>query len=139
MPRRDEYGIWHVLMSDTTSAWGSVHLDHCPVCRAMLGGPPFNQDEWDAYVMAFQEQGATKMATKEVLQSTCDRCGAEETTEIDKVIGKRGKNKIILPTAWLHVKAVSAFTSDALNLDLCGKCSSELINWSVPVEAREGE
>ena len=80
------------------------------------------------------------MATKEVLLSTCDRCGNEDTTEVERVIGKKGKNKILLPAGWLHIQAKSAFASDVLELDLCGKCSTELVNWTAPiVEAQEGE
>lgn len=79
------------------------------------------------------------MATKEVLQSTCDRCGAEVTIEVNKVVGKGGKDKVLLPTGWLHVIGKSAFAPNVLALDLCVQCSTQLVNWSMPVEAREGE
>jgi hypothetical protein len=65
------------------------------------------------------------MAFREVLISICDQCGAEEQTETSKIIGK---NKILLPTGWLHVHASSAFVDEVFSLDLCTKCSSPVID-----------
>lgn len=82
------------------------------------------------------------MATKEVLFSVCDRCGSEAKTDVERVVGKPGRKaeKTLLPTGWLHVQSKSALVPNVFALDLCGKCSKELVNWTTPlVEAREGE
>lgn len=64
------------------------------------------------------------MASKEILVSICDQCGTEEQTDVKKVVGK---NDILLPTGWLHVKASSAFVEDVFSLDLCPKCSAPVV------------
>lgn len=81
------------------------------------------------------------MATKEILFSVCDRCGSEQKTDVKQVVGKPGPKakKTLLPTGWLHVQGKSALAPDVLALDLCGECSTHLINWVQPVEHREGE
>lgn len=76
------------------------------------------------------------MALKEVLFSTCDKCGAEEQTDIDRVIGKKKKNKTILPTGWIHVYARSAFADDLFSIDLCGKCALPVLDTAGLIKER---
>jgi hypothetical protein len=57
MAYKDEENIWHVASTDTWSAWGRSHIDFCPKCRLIMGGPPYTPEEWEAYAKSQREHG----------------------------------------------------------------------------------
>lgn len=64
------------------------------------------------------------MAKKEVLFSTCDRCGIETQTDMDKKPGR--PDKFALPPTWLHVEA-NTRSSTVFEIDLCEECKQPVI------------
>lgn len=57
------------------------------------------------------------MATKEVITSECDSCGATEQHPTNK------KAKTTLPVKWIHVDGFNHRGVEVFSLDLCPKCS----------------
>lgn len=59
------------------------------------------------------------MAKQQVIQSTCDRCHAEDTVPLMRA--KYQRSTLDLPIGWLHVSGVTA-TSTVFEMDLCKDC-----------------
>lgn len=60
------------------------------------------------------------MATREVIQTECDECGASETTAADK------RRKTTLPLKWVHVRAINCRGAELFARDLCPPCAKPL-------------
>jgi hypothetical protein len=60
------------------------------------------------------------LARKQVVLSTCDRCGTEVHNDLHRKPYSR-KEELILPDGWLHV-AGNTSTTVVFEMDLCDIC-----------------
>lgn len=60
------------------------------------------------------------MAAKEVIETECDECGANETQSPDK------RRKTTLPMKWIHVRAINWQGTEVFARDLCPGCAKPL-------------
>lgn len=65
------------------------------------------------------------MAKRQVVVSTCDRCGREETTDFNKAPVSRAE-EFLLPEHWLHVAGNTRKTT-VFSMDLCGECKMTVL------------
>ena len=60
------------------------------------------------------------MASREVIETECDECGAKETHRSDK------RRKTTLPVKWIHVQAMNWQGTELFQRDLCPGCAKPL-------------
>lgn len=66
------------------------------------------------------------MATRHVLQSTCDSCHVHAEIPFEKHPRNR-KDTFLLPEGWMHIQGNSR-TALVFEMDLCQDCSGQVRN-----------